>query len=95
MSASNNDDPAQIPRTDPSERDESSRAVKPRTQPGEMSHVALAALAAAVVVIAALVLVSLSRQLHQHPGAVLAVVLGVPALTVLALVIGKRRREHA
>lgn len=64
-------------------------------QHGEMSHVALAALAAAVVVIAALVLVSLSRQLHQHPGAVLALVLGVPTLAVLAIVIGKRRRAHA
>lgn len=95
MSASNQQDPAQFPRTDQPERKESPPPAKARTGHGEMSHVALAALAAAVVVIAALVLVSLSRQLHRHPGAVLAVVLGVPTLTVLAIVIGKRRREHA
>ena len=59
-----------------------------------MPHVSrMAALAAAAVVIAALVLVSLSRQLHEHPGAVLGVILGVPALAVLAIVIGRRRRR--
>jgi hypothetical protein len=95
MSVGKKHDPAQIPRTEQTVRDESSRAVEARTQHKEMSHAALAALAAAVVVIAALVLVSLSRQLSQHRGAVLALVLGVPTLTVLAIVIGVRRREHA
>ena len=57
----------------------------------EMSHVAMAALAGAVVVIAALVLVYVSRHAHQHPGAALVAILGIPALIALAIVIVRRR----
>ena len=60
-----------------------------------MSHSAMAALAAAVVVIAALVLVYVSRHVHEHPGAFLVALVGVPALVVLAIVIARRRREQA
>jgi hypothetical protein len=60
----------------------------------EMSHVAIAALAVSAVVLAGLVLIFASRQIHQHPGAVLATILGVPALITLMVVVVRRRREH-
>ncbi|HTL32005.1 MAG TPA: hypothetical protein VL326_02705 [Kofleriaceae bacterium] len=60
----------------------------------QMSHVAMAALAAAVVVTAALTLIYVSRHAHQHPGAVLVVLIGVPALIALFAVIAMRRRSH-
>jgi hypothetical protein len=59
----------------------------------EMSHVAMAAVAVGAVVIAGLVLIFASRQVHEHPGAVLGVILGVPALIAVALVIARRRRS--
>jgi hypothetical protein len=67
------------------------------TQPvrNEMSHVSIAALALGTVVVAGLVLVYVSRHVHQHPGAVLLVVLGFPVLILLAIILGKRRRAHA
>ena len=61
----------------------------------EMSHVSIAALAVGIVVIAGLVLVYVSRHVHQHPGAVLLVILGFPVLILLAIILGKRRRAHA
>lgn len=60
----------------------------------EMSHASMAALAVAVVVVGGLVLIYVSRQFHDHPGAVLGLILGVPALIVLTYVIGRRRRAH-
>lgn len=60
----------------------------------EMSHISMAALAVAVVVLAGLSLIYVSRHAHEHPGAVLGVIIGVPALIILALVIGRRRRSH-
>jgi ABC-type transport system involved in cytochrome c biogenesis permease component len=67
------------------------------TQPvrNEMWHVSIAALALGTVVVAGLVLVYVSRHVHQHPGAVLLVVLGFPVLILLAIILGKRRRAHA
>ena len=65
-----------------------------RSDHREMSHVAMAALAGAIVVIAALVLVYVSRHAHEHPGAALVVILGVPVLIALMFVIGRRRRAH-
>lgn len=61
----------------------------------EMSHVSIAALAVGIVVIAGLVLVYVSRHVHQHPGAVLFVILGFPVLILLAIILGKRRRARA
>jgi hypothetical protein len=46
-------------------------------------------------VIAGLVLVYVSRHVHQHPGAVLFVILGFPVLILLAIILGKRRRARA
>ena len=60
----------------------------------EMSHVAMAALAVSAVVIAGLVLIFASRQLHEHPGAVLAVIIGVPACIALMVTVVRRRRDH-
>lgn len=61
----------------------------------EMSHVAMAALAVAVVVIAALGLIYVSRHYHEHPGAVLGVLVGAPVVILLAIVIARsRRRAH-
>lgn len=59
-----------------------------------MSHVAMAALAAAIVVTSALTLIYVSRHAHQHPGAVLVVLIGVPALVALVAVIAMRRRTQ-
>lgn len=61
----------------------------------QTSHVAIAAIAAAAVVIGALVLVSISGHARQHPGALLMTVLGIPTLFVLLIVIAIRRREPA
>ena len=72
-------------------------SVSSRNQPSEhreMSHVAMAALAGAIVVIAALVLVYVSRHAHEHPGAAFVVILGVPVLIALMFVIGRQRRAH-
>jgi hypothetical protein len=57
----------------------------------EMSHVAIVALAVSVVVIGGVILIYVSRQFHDHPGAVLGLILGVSALFVLTYVIGRRR----
>ena len=60
-------------------------------QSAQMSHVSIAALAVGIVVIAGLVLVYVSRHVHQHPGAVLFVIVGFPVLILLAIILGKRR----
>lgn len=60
----------------------------------EMSHVSIAALAVSAVVLAGLVLIFASRQVHEHPGAVLATIVGVPALVLLMTMVVRRRREH-
>ncbi|HTL31575.1 MAG TPA: hypothetical protein VL326_00545 [Kofleriaceae bacterium] len=57
----------------------------------EMSHASIAALAVAVVVVGGVSLIFMSRQFHDHPGAVLGLILGVSALIVLTYVIGRRR----
>jgi hypothetical protein len=59
-----------------------------------MSHVSMLALIAATVVIAALVLVYVSQHVHEHPGAALVAIIGVPVLLLLAFVIGKWRRQR-
>jgi hypothetical protein len=59
-----------------------------------MSHVSMLALIAATIVIAALVLVYVSRHVHEHPGAALVAIIGVPVLLALMYVIGKRRRQR-
>jgi hypothetical protein len=61
---------------------------------GQMSHVSMAALAACIVVTAALTLIYVSRHAHQHPGAILVVLVGVPALIALFAVVLMRRRQH-
>lgn len=60
----------------------------------QMSHVAMAALAGVVVVTAALTLMYVSRHAHQHPGAVLVVLIGVPALIAMIAVLAMRRRPE-
>jgi uncharacterized membrane protein len=66
-----------------------------RGEHNEMSHASMAALALGIVVVAGLVLVYVSRHVHQHPGAVLLVLLGFPVLVLLAIILAKRRRAHA
>lgn len=69
-------------------------AMPDRNTSEQMSHVAMAALAGVVVVTAALTLMYVSRHAHQHPGAVLVVLIGVPALIALIAVIAMRRRPQ-
>ena len=76
------------------ENNRSTQGVRSDGGRGEMSHVSIAALAVGIVVIAGLVLVYVSRHVHQHPGAVLLAVLGFPVLILLAIIVGKRRRAH-
>jgi hypothetical protein len=59
-----------------------------------MSHVSMLALIVATVVIAGLVLVYVSRHVHEHPGARLIAIIGVPVVLLLAFVIGKFRRQR-
>jgi hypothetical protein len=70
------------------------RARKAQEQ-SEMSHVSMLALIAAVVVIAGLVLMFVSRHAHEHPGARVLVLIGAPVLLLLIFVIGKWRRQRA
>jgi hypothetical protein len=64
------------------------------TDDHEMSHVAMAALAVTAVVLAGLVLIFASRHFREHPGAILGVIVGVPALIALMFVLVRRRRAH-
>jgi hypothetical protein len=72
----------------------SDRSIQTRRDVNSMSHVAMAALAASVPLLAALVLVTVSRKVHDHPGAVLLVLLGLPILVALYAFIAKYRRAH-
>jgi hypothetical protein len=96
MSVSKQHGPAQFARGDDGERKEAPPAPEARTDSNEMSHVSMGALALAAVAIAGLALVYVSRHFHQHPGAVLAVLVGTPAVIALMfIVVARRRREHA
>ena len=72
----------------------SDRSTQTRRDVNNMSHVAMAALAASIPLLAGLVLVTVSRKAHEHPGAVLFILLGLPILVALYAFIAKYRRAH-
>ena len=72
----------------------SDRSTQTRRDVNNMSHLAMAALAASVPLLAGLVLVTVSRNAHEHPGAVLLILLGLPILVALYAFIAKYRRAH-
>lgn len=59
-----------------------------------MSHVSMLALVAAAVVLAGVVLLSVSRHAHEHPGALLSLLIGLVVLLGLGFVIAKWRRQR-
>lgn len=61
---------------------------------GEMSHVAMAVLAIAAVVLAGLGLIVVSRHAHDHPGAVFGLMIGGLTLIALVIIVARRRGEH-
>ena len=72
----------------------SANANQPQPEHHEMSHISIAALAVGTVVLAGLVLVYVSRHVHEHQGPALFAVFGVPLVILLAILLGKHRRAR-
>jgi hypothetical protein len=59
-----------------------------------MPHIAMGAVAIGAVVFAGLMLIYMSRHAHEHPGALLALLIGAPVLLALAFFVARRLRRH-